>query len=87
MVVREAARVHEGPALSGRLHFTVVPEEPAAPALIVDVLVVEGDVDGEGGGVVVRPQRRLLIRTIPDHEVHDGLGLWVVSRVQLLGDR
>jgi len=43
--------------------------------LVVDVFTVQGDVDGEGGGVVVRPQRRLLVGTVAHHEVHDGLGL------------
>ena len=33
VVVRQAAGVHEGPALPGRLHLTVVPQEPAASAL------------------------------------------------------
>ncbi len=33
VVVRQAAGVHEGPALPGRLHVTVVPQEPAASAL------------------------------------------------------
>ncbi len=43
--------------------------------LIVNALPVQGDVDGEGGGVVVRPQRRLLVRTVTHHKIHDGLSL------------
>ena len=43
--------------------------------LVVVVLPVQGDVDGEGGGVVMRPQIRLLIRAVTHHEVHDGLSL------------
>ncbi len=43
--------------------------------LVVDALAVQGDVDGEGGGVVMRPQRRLLVRTVTHHKVHDGLSL------------
>ena len=31
------------------------PEESAASALVIDAGVVEGDVDGIGGAVVVRP--------------------------------
>lgn len=33
VVVCQAARVHEGPALPGRLHVTVVTQEPAASTL------------------------------------------------------
>lgn len=33
VVVRQAAGVHEGPALPGGLHLTVVAQEPAAPPL------------------------------------------------------
>ena len=43
--------------------------------LVVDALTVQGDVDGEGGGVVMRPQSRLLVRTVTHHKVHDGLRL------------
>lgn len=43
--------------------------------LIVDVLSVQGNVDGESGRVVMRPQERLLVRTITYHKVHDGLSL------------
>lgn len=50
-----------------------------AEYLVVNVLPVEGNVDGEGWGVVMWPQRRLLVRAVTDHKVHDGLGLHTQS--------
>lgn len=44
--------------------------------LIVDVLIVESDVDGERRRVMMWPQGGLLIRTIAHNKVHDGLCLW-----------
>ena len=37
VVVCQPAGVHEGPALPGSLHLTVVPQEPAASALQASV--------------------------------------------------
>lgn len=46
-----------------------------SPHLKVCVFVIEGDVDGEGGGVVVRPQVRLPLRRVFNHKVHQGVTL------------
>lgn len=81
MVVREPARVHEHPPLLRVRDGAVVPDEPAPAALEVRPGVVQGDVDGVGGGVVVRTEEGLLVRTVADHEVHDGArGLRVASQ-------
>lgn len=37
--------------------------------------MVESYIDGEGGGIVMRPQRGLLIWSVPDHEVQDSSSL------------
>ena len=44
----------------------------ASAALVVHPGVVKRDVDGVGGGVVVRPEEGLLVRAVPHDEVHDG---------------
>lgn len=37
--------------------------------------MVEGNVESEGGRVMMRPQRRLFIRPVADHKVHHRPGL------------
>ena len=100
--VRQAARMHQHPALARVGHAAVVAQEAtaaalhthththtihpwsprsnkikderSAPHLVVLAGVVHGDVDGEGGRVVVRLQIGLLRRLVAHHKVHDGLG-------------
>lgn len=48
-----------------RAHRTVLSQ---TAHLVIDAHLVERDVYGEGGGVVVRPQRRLLVRLVSHHE-------------------
>lgn len=43
--------------------------------LVVDTLPVESYVNGEGGGVVVRNEQRLLVRLVPHHKVQRGRAL------------
>lgn len=50
--------------------------------LIVNVLPVEGNVDGEGRRVVMWPQKRLLVGTVTHHKVHDGLSLHTHTCIQ-----
>lgn len=45
------------------------------PHLIVNAWSGEGHVDGEGGRVVVRPQRVLSLRMVLDHKVHNSMTL------------
>ena len=71
VIMSQASRMHKHPALLCILQGTVVADEPAAAALVVDVGVVQRDVDGVGGAVVMRPQERLLIRTVSHDKVHE----------------
>jgi hypothetical protein len=64
--------MHQHPTLLGVCNGTVLTDEPTAAALVVNVGAVESNVDGVDGGVVVRSQRRLSVRSILDHE-HVGL--------------
>ena len=52
------------------MYFNVLPEEVAPASLEVDPRVVEGQVDGVGGGVVVWAEERLLVGAVADHEIH-----------------
>ncbi len=70
MEVSEAARVHQHPALLRVLDGAVVPQEPAPAAFEVDAGVVEGNVDGVCGAVMVGPKKRLLVWPVPHHKVH-----------------
>lgn len=80
MKVSESSRVHEAPAFPRRLDGTVIPMETTTPTLKVSVFVIEGNVDGEGGGVMVWPQVCLPFRCVFYHKVHDGITLCVVAR-------
>merc|ERR1719150_2869181 len=62
--------MHEHPSNLGLCDLAVVSEEPTTTALIVHSDTVEGHIDGVSGAVVMWSQERLLVRTIPDHEVH-----------------
>ncbi len=64
--------MHQHPTLLGVCNGTVLTDESAAAAFVVDAGAVESDVDGVDGGVVVRSQRRLSVRSILDYE-HVGL--------------
>lgn len=86
MQVGQTSWVHEAPAFSRRLDGAVVSMETAASALEVCVLVVEGDVDGEGGRVVVRPKEGLSFRSVLHHKVHHCISFGVVSREDLQRD-
>ena len=66
--------MHQHPAFLGVFDGAVVANESAATTFIINSRAVEGDVDGVGGRVVVRPQERLLVGTVSNHEVHDGAG-------------
>lgn len=77
--VSQSTGVHEAPAFPGRLYGTVIPVESAASALKVFVFVIEGDIDGEGRGVVVGPQVRLPARCIFYHKVHYSVTLCVIA--------
>ncbi len=46
--------MHQHPTFLGVCNGTVLPDEPTAAALVVDVCAVKSDVDGVDGGVVVR---------------------------------
>ncbi len=71
VVVGQPSGVHQHPPLLGASHAAVVPEEVAAAPLVVDAGVVHGDVDRVRGGVMMGSQVGLLVRPVPDHEVHD----------------
>ena len=64
--------MHQHPTFLGVCNGTVLTDESAAAAFVVDAGAVESDVDGVDGGVVVRSQRRLSVRSILDYE-HVGL--------------
>ena len=68
----QASGMHKHPALLGILEGTVVADELAAAALVVDVGVVQRDVDGVGGAVVMGPQEWLLVRAVSHDKVHEG---------------
>lgn len=44
VVVGEPAGVHEGPAFSGRLHWTVVADESATSALVIEAHLIERNI-------------------------------------------
>ena len=56
----------------GILEGTVVADELAAAALVVDVGVVQREVNGVGGAVVMGPQEWLLIGAVSHDKVHEG---------------
>lgn len=66
----QSSWVHEAPAFPWWMYGTVIPMETATPALKVCVFVIEGDVDGEGGGVMMGSQVCLPLRRVFHHEVH-----------------
>lgn len=70
MIVRQPPGVYQHPAWLRVCDRAIVSDEPAPSALVVDSRLIQGDVDGIRGRVVVRPQGRLLVRTIPHDEVH-----------------
>lgn len=55
--------------------------------LVVDTLAVESYVNGEGGGVVVRDEQRLLVRFVPHHKVQRGGALMEKTHVGYQEDR
>ena len=70
MVMGKTAGMHQHPALLCVADGAVVAQEPAAAPLKVDPCMVERDVDGVRGAVVVGPEEGLLVRPVPHHEVH-----------------
>lgn len=86
MVVGQASRMHEGPPFPWSSNGAVVAQEPAASSLVVDANSVQGDVDGEGGRVVVGHEGWLLVRFVANHKGQFKLGLGVVSWVEFLCD-
>ena len=74
MIVGQTSRVHQHPALLGVRDGAVVADESTAAALVVDTGMVERDVDGVGGCVVVGLQIGLLVGPVPNDEVHQGSG-------------
>lgn len=53
--------------------------------LIVQALVVKGDIEGKSGGVVMWPQGGLFIWPVANHEVHDCPGLQGATEQRLKG--
>ncbi len=70
--------MHQHPTFLSVCNRTVLPDESAAATFVVDAGAVKSDVDGVDGGVVVRSQRRLSVRSILDHE-HVGLQ-WLLAK-------
>lgn len=68
VIVCEPPGVQEGPALPWCPHGAVVAQKSATSALIIFPNPVQGYVDGEGRGVMVGHQGRLLIGLIADDE-------------------
>lgn len=68
VIVCEPPGVHEGPALPWGSHGAVVAQKSATSTLIILPNPVQGYVDGEGRGIVVGHQGRLLIRLVADDE-------------------
>lgn len=87
MEVGESAWMHEAPALPGRVYRTVIPVETTTSALEICAFVIECDVDGEGGGVMVWSEVGLSSRGVFHHKVHDGVALGVVAREDFQSDR
>lgn len=77
--VSQSSWVHEGPTFPRWFYGAVIPVETTAPTLKVSVFVIEGDVDGEGGGVVVGPQVRLSLRRVFYNKVHYSITLRVIA--------
>lgn len=57
------------------------PDPLADTHLIVDANSVQGNVDGEGGGVVVGHEGRLLVRFVANHKGQFKLGLREENKV------
>lgn len=70
MVMCQSSRVHQHPPFLGVLQSAVVPYEPAPAPFIVNAGIVQCNVYGISRAVMVRPQERLFVRPVPDHEVH-----------------
>merc|ERR1711899_406643 len=70
VIVGEASWMHEHPSNLCLCDLAVVSEEPTTTALVVHPDTVEGHIDGVSGAVMMWSQERLLVRSIPDHEVH-----------------
>merc|ERR1712223_21022 len=62
--------MHEHPSNLCLCDLAIVSEEPTTTALIINSDTVEGHIDGVGGAVMMWSQERLLVRSIPNHEVH-----------------
>merc|ERR1719192_429106 len=62
--------MHEHPSNLCLCDLAVVSEEPTTAALVVHSDTVEGHIDGVSGAVMMWSQERLLVWSIPDHEVH-----------------
>merc|ERR1712223_204279 len=62
--------MHEHPSNLCLCDLAIVSEESTTAALIVHPDTVEGHIDGVGGAVMMWSQERLLVRSIPNHEVH-----------------
>lgn len=84
VVVGEAAWVHEGPAFARSLNGAVVAEKPASTTLVIKAHLVECNVYSECGGIMVWPQRRLLIWFIPNYKGQVKLSLGVVTGIHFL---
>lgn len=63
--------------LSSQPSLLPAPRAGVAPAhLVIHADPVQGDVDGEGRGIVVWHQRGLLVRLVADNKGQVELGLW-----------
>ena len=68
----KTSRMHQQPAFFGVSHGAVVPDESASSTLVIVMGIVQRNVDGIRGAVMMRPQKRLLIRFVTYDEVHGG---------------
>lgn len=71
--------VHEAPSFPGGLNGAVVPKEFTSTSLEVLSYFVEGDVDGERRGVVVRSERPLSVRAVFHNKVQQSIALGIVA--------
>lgn len=70
VIVRESPGMHQHPTGFRIGDRAVVPDKSASTTLVVDPCSIQGDVDGVGRGIMMRPQRRLLVRSVSHDEIH-----------------
>ena len=61
VVMSKTSRMHQQPTFFGVRHGAIVPNESASSALVIIMSIVQRDVDGIRGAVMMRPQKKAVL--------------------------